>query len=286
MGSGYTDNKQAVLEQMAKNLVNRLLEFDPNRGAPGRSVPKYGHYPNKAERAKIASDFGGELPFPKRFSKPINIQQYLNHLYRKTYDPRAKASAEALGVFRAAKEGGPRFQPSGGERIPGQFQNAKDAGTPFFLRTTRTHRHRPGNSPVEDYRNKQIRSDQGEGTPADIMQRNINTQRVGFRAKRLGVESAIMDEAKSPAWQRSEGKNPEGGLNKKGVMSYRKANPGSKLQTAVTTKPSKLKKGSKKAKRRLSFCRRMKGMKNKLTSAKTARDPNSRINKSLRKWNC
>jgi len=55
---------------------------------------------------------------------------------------------------------------------------------------------------------------------------------------------------------------------------------------AVTTKPSKLKKGSKSAKRRKSFCARMKGMKKKLTSKKTARNPNSRINKSLRKWNC
>ena len=90
----------------------------------------------------------------------------------------------------------------------------------------------------------------------------------------------------TPAWQRSEGKDPKGGLNRKGIASYRRANPGSKLSMAVTTPPSKLKKGSKKAKRRLSFCRRMKGMKNKLTSAKTARDPNSRINKSLRKWNC
>jgi hypothetical protein len=88
------------------------------------------------------------------------------------------------------------------------------------------------------------------------------------------------------AWQRKEGKNPEGGLNRKGVESYRRANPGSKLQTAVTTKPSKLKPGSKAAERRLSFCRRMKGMKDKLTSAETARDPDSRINKSLRKWNC
>ena len=92
--------------------------------------------------------------------------------------------------------------------------------------------------------------------------------------------------AKSPAWQRKEGKDPKGGLNAKGVASYRKANPGSKLQTAVTTKPSKIKKGSKDAKRRKSFCSRMKGMKAKLTSAKTANDPNSRINKSLRKWNC
>tara|TARA_R100000995_G_scaffold2455_1_gene1628 strand:- start:4639 stop:4947 length:309 start_codon:yes stop_codon:yes gene_type:complete len=91
---------------------------------------------------------------------------------------------------------------------------------------------------------------------------------------------------KSPAWQRKAGKDPSGGLNKKGVASYRRQNPGSKLQTAVTTKPSKLKKGSKAAKRRKSFCARMKGMKKRNTSAKTANDPNSRINKSLRKWNC
>jgi hypothetical protein len=90
----------------------------------------------------------------------------------------------------------------------------------------------------------------------------------------------------SAAWQRKEGKNPEGGLNKKGIASYRKENPGSNLSLAVTTKPSKLKKGSKSANRRKSFCSRMSGMKKKLTSAKTANDPNSRINKSLRKWNC
>ena len=88
------------------------------------------------------------------------------------------------------------------------------------------------------------------------------------------------------AWTRKEGKSKSGGLNAKGVASYRKANPGSKLKTAVTTKPSKLKKGSKAAKRRTSFCKRMKGMKKKLTSAKTANEPNSRINKALRKWNC
>jgi hypothetical protein len=95
----------------------------------------------------------------------------------------------------------------------------------------------------------------------------------------------FMSEA-SPAWQRKEGKNPEGGLNKKGIASYRKENPGSNLSLAVTTKPSELKKGSKSANRRKSFCSRMSGMKKKLTSAKTANDPDSRINKSLRKWNC
>jgi len=92
--------------------------------------------------------------------------------------------------------------------------------------------------------------------------------------------------AKTAAWQRKEGKSKSGGLNRKGVASYRRANPGSKLKMAVTTKPSKLKSGSKAAKRRKSFCARMSGMKRRLTSAKTARDPNSRINKALRKWNC
>ena len=92
--------------------------------------------------------------------------------------------------------------------------------------------------------------------------------------------------AKTPAWQRKEGKSKSGGLNKKGVASYRAANPGSKLKTAVTTKPSKLKPGSKAASRRKSFCARMSGMKKKLTSAKTRRDPKSRINKALRKWDC
>lgn len=120
----------------------------------------------------------------------------------------------------------------------------------------------------------------GNGIPKDP---NITTG-AGNRSKRRMGETPLFVEG--AAWTRSEGKNPEGGLNKKGVESYRRENPGSKLQTAVTTHPSKLKKGSKKAKRRLSFCRRMKGMKSKLTSAKTARDPNSRINKSLRKWNC
>ena len=89
----------------------------------------------------------------------------------------------------------------------------------------------------------------------------------------------------TPVWQRKAGQSKSGGLNARGRAAYNRATGGN-LKAPVTTKPSKLKKGSKAAKRRLSFCRRMKGMKKKLTSAKTARDPDSRINKSLRKWNC
>ena len=83
--------------------------------------------------------------------------------------------------------------------------------------------------------------------------------------------------AEGAAWTKKEGKNKSGGLNEKGRKSYERENPGSDLKA-----PSK-KVGNP---RRASFCARMKGMKKKLTSSKTANDPNSRINKSLRAWNC
>ena len=91
-----------------------------------------------------------------------------------------------------------------------------------------------------------------------------------------GYGRAYMNSGGSAAWQRKEGKSPSGGLNKKGRASY-------KAQTGGTLKaPTK----SKTSGRRKSFCARMGGMKKRLTSAKTARDPNSRINKALRKWDC
>lgn len=95
-----------------------------------------------------------------------------------------------------------------------------------------------------------------------------------------GIDPEI---AESAAWRRKEGKSKSGGLNAKGVASYRRENPGSKLQTAVTTKPSKLKPGSKAAKRRKSFCARMSGVKGPM------KKPNGKPTRkalALRKWNC
>jgi len=83
-------------------------------------------------------------------------------------------------------------------------------------------------------------------------------------------------------WQSVNRKDKTAGLSQKAVDAYRRENPGSKLQTAVTEKNPT----GKRASRRKSFCSRMKGMKSKLTSAKTARDPDSNINKALRRWNC
>lgn len=93
--------------------------------------------------------------------------------------------------------------------------------------------------------------------------------------KRFTNEDETVEE--SSAWTRSAGKNPKGGLNEKGRKSYERENPGSDLKA-----PSK-KVGNP---RRASFCARMRGMKDRRTSAETARDPDSRINKSLRAWNC
>ena len=89
--------------------------------------------------------------------------------------------------------------------------------------------------------------------------------------------------AKTAAWQRSEGKSKTGGLNAKGVASYRKENPGSKLKMAVTTAPSKLKPGSKDANRRKSFCARMSGVEGPM---KKPNGEPTRKALALKKWNC
>ncbi len=89
---------------------------------------------------------------------------------------------------------------------------------------------------------------------------------------------------KTAAWTRVEGKNKTtGGLNAKGIASYRKEHPKSKLKMAVTTKPSKLKIGSKDANRRKSFCARMSGVKGPM---KDEKGMPTRKALSLKKWNC
>jgi hypothetical protein len=88
--------------------------------------------------------------------------------------------------------------------------------------------------------------------------------------------------AKTAAWQRKEGQSKSGGLNEAGRRSLRRQ--GKNIKRPVSAKQAK--KSPKAAARRKSFCKRMMGMKKKLTSKKTANDPNSRINKALRKWDC
>lgn len=126
----------------------------------------------------------------------------------------------------------------------------------------------------------------GHALPIDRMNPDFVTTQARQLAPQDVMSSRILEKkhgglvhmakgGKTPAWQRKEGKNPEGGLNAAGRASY-------KAETGGTLKRPQPEGGP----RRDSFCARMKGMKKKLTSAKTANDPDSRINKSLRAWNC
>jgi hypothetical protein len=126
------------------------------------------------------------------------------------------------------------------------------------------------------YKKKGMKTMFGKRYPNCVKVEESNDEYSNWR-KDFGLNEA------SAAWQRKAGKNPEGGLNAKGVASYRAQNPGSKLQTAVTTKPSKLKPGSKDAKRRKSFCARMGGMPGPM---KDEKGRPTRKALSLRKWNC
>lgn len=104
----------------------------------------------------------------------------------------------------------------------------------------------------------------------------------GFDKAKEHLRSKIGKKKMQEDWQSVNRKDKTDGLSQKAVDAYKRENPGSKLQTAVTEKNPK----GKRAARRKSFCSRMGGMKKRLTSAKTARDPDSRINKALRRWNC
>ena len=116
------------------------------------------------------------------------------------------------------------------------------------------------------------KEDNNMETELDGIANRINAIRKSIKTKKKPTT-----QTEGAAWTKKAGKSESGGLNEKGRKSYERENPGSDLKA-----PSK-KVGNK---RRASFCARMKGMKKKLTSAKTANDPDSRINKSLRAWNC
>ena len=109
---------------------------------------------------------------------------------------------------------------------------------------------------------------------------NVDSELIWEELECISDEKLVEESA---AWQRKEGKDPKGGLNRKGIASYRRENPGSKLSMAVTTKPSKLKPGSKAANRRKSFCARMGGMQGAM---KKPNGEPSRKALALRKWNC
>ena len=96
---------------------------------------------------------------------------------------------------------------------------------------------------------------------------------------------AVTQEPVNEDWQKVNKRDKTDGMSKKAVASYRRENPGSKLKTAVTTKPSKLKKGSKASKRRKSYCSRSKGQMS-MHNISCSKTPDKAICKARRRWNC
>jgi len=107
----------------------------------------------------------------------------------------------------------------------------------------------------------------------------------GWRSESTVVDDAakyIQEKQLTEDWNKINKQDRTDGLSQKAVNAYRRENPGSKLKTAVTEKNPT----GKRASRRQSFCSRMGGMKKRLTNPENARDPDSPINKALRRWNC
>jgi hypothetical protein len=231
------------------------------------SYDKFSHYVNAA---KATSN-------PKT---KIKILKTASKLYPKNVD-------ESVGTSVKLKPGsglggGVQSYPKGKEPIPRkpgeepqlpQFSGfVKKAKAPTKKETQVSHYELEGNQLDEKcwpgYKKKGMKTMFGKRYPNCVKKEEFSNWREDF-----GL---------SEDWQKVNRKDKTDGLSQAAVNAYRRENPGSKLQTAVTEKKPK----GKREKRRASFCRRMSGMKSKLTSAKTARDPDSRINKALRRWRC
>ncbi len=116
----------------------------------------------------------------------------------------------------------------------------------------------------------------GKMTQAEFDKKWTRTERPKPTDKQQGV---------AEDWQKANKRDKTDGMSQKAVNAYRRENPGSKLKTAVTTKPSKLKKGGKASKRRSSYCSRSRGQM-KMHSISCSKTPDKAICKARRRWNC
>jgi hypothetical protein len=225
---------------------------------------------------------------------PAELQEYLRYMLGQGYDIERLGLGPAGAMIRKKAEGGEVEEMAGGghtakmlQQMYRGFAGAPDKERVFVSPQRRVAEYyadkraaqtgqRPGLETVlvDPFAGRRY----GHSLPID----QLNREYVTTQARELSpldvVSSQIIERkegGKTPAWQRKEGKNPEGGLNAKGRASY-------KAETGGTLKRPQPEGGPRKK----SFCARMTGMKKKLTSAKTANDPDSRINKSLRAWNC
>lgn len=229
---------------------------------------------NKAKMKSLESDVFGPNPNPesvRRYTSLMNehqTQSERDRMPRGSLSPRHQYRLEKLhGIdVGAARRRGENIQ----ERmLPRTRELAGNARRRTIYRNTNLKSPR---KPLQE-NNKEL-----------LMKLIMAALMKAKKRKNYLLNYGYIGEAKTPAWTRNAGKDlVKGGLNRKGIASYRRENPGSKLSMAVTTKPSKLKKGSKSWKRRKSFCARMSGMPGPM---KDKKGRPTRKALSLRKWNC
>lgn len=196
------------------------------------------------------------MAFKLRSNSPV-LQEKSKGFTKETVKSIAKAAGEATGFL-------PKLSPELSEPIMGRKESFAPSLRAGLIK-----------GKMEDFV-----SSPPAGPTLDLTEGKAPMEKAPM--KKAPMEPPTMQK-KTAAWTRKEGKDPKGGLNAKGVASYRKENPGSKLQTAVTKKPSELKPGSKDAKRRKSFCARMSGMPGPM---KKPNGEPTRKKLALDKWNC
>lgn len=145
------------------------------------------------------------------------------------------------------------------------------------------------NKDMERLRRAETELDDIFGTPDDAWTKTKQSQiKHRIKTKPMSGPKGVLPEqgmAESEAWQKANNRDRTDGMSRKAVNAYRREHPGSKLQTAVTTKPSKLKRGSKASKRRSSYCSRSRGQM-KMHSIDCSKTPDKAICKARRRWNC
>ena len=243
-----------------------------------------GNFPKKLEG--VTSNNGSKTYYPRSEVKrwvnatdirnTIKSKQGVAEDFNAEYDDEAGMAQGSLHTLQNAVEGLQQVIDSG-DNLPEWCQEKISLAEDYLVT-------------VWDY----IQSEKAQGMDPEITEMfEALEDLVSEMAEKNQVDEELVWESfealpdnvlyETAAWRRKEGKSKKGGLNAKGVASYRRENPGSKLQTAVTTKPSKLKPGSKAAKRRKSFCARMGGVKGPM------KKPNGKPTRkalALRKWNC
>ena len=274
-GAGAHKDKKKAEKQ--GDVKHKARELDMAEEASPMIKPPTNRFDNKHEAFAYAREHGGKV-FKSTYIDPNTGNKNINFVVK-------KEEGVAEGAPELLKKEMPTHRYA--EKLLAQNGVSKDDPDYYHhLNNTIKHLRQFGNIDLINKGDEQGVAEEVESM-FDIVEElvmeiaethNIDPEQIWEDLADVSDEELY----ESAAWRRKEGKDPKGGLNRKGIMSYRREHPGSKLSMAVTTKPSKLKPGSKAANRRKSFCARMGGMKGPMR--KNGKPTRKAL--ALRKWNC